>query len=71
MMVTQELRRKNVSQAVVAKALGISEKTMTNKLNGSSEFTINEAMNLAQNFLPEFTLEYLFGNQTILDHTES
>ena len=58
---SHELRRKNITQNVVARMIGVSDKTLTNKLNGTTEFTINEAVTIRNNLLPEFTMDYLFA----------
>ena len=54
-----ELRRKNITNKTVADVINVSEKTVVNKLNGTSEFTISEAMAININLLPEFRLSYL------------
>lgn len=54
-----ELRRKNITNKAVADVINSSEKTVVNKLNGTSEFTISEAMAINVNLLPEFKLSYL------------
>lgn len=54
-----ELRRKNITNKAVAELIGSTEKTVVNKLNGSSEFTVSEAMAINVNLLPEFRLSYL------------
>lgn len=54
-----ELRRKNITNKAVAELIGASEKTIVNKLNGTSEFTVSEAMTINVNLLPEFKLAYL------------
>jgi hypothetical protein len=54
-----ELRRKNITNKAVAELINSSEKTVVNKLNGTSEFTISEAMAINENLLPEFRLSYL------------
>ena len=54
-----ELRRKNISNKAVAELIGSSEKTVVNKLNGTSEFSVSEAMKININLLPEFRLSYL------------
>lgn len=54
-----ELRRKNITNKAVADVINASEKTVVNKLNGTSEFTISEAMAININLLPEFRLSYL------------
>jgi plasmid maintenance system antidote protein VapI len=54
-----ELRRKNITNKAVAELIGAAEKTVVNKLNGTSEFTISEAIAININLLPEFNLSYL------------
>lgn len=54
-----ELRKKNITNKAVAELINTSEKTVVNKLNGTSEFTVSEAMNINANLLPEFRLSYL------------
>lgn len=57
----RELRRKNISQRTVAKMLDVSEKTIVNKMNGTTEFTVGEAFMIHREILPEFTMDYLFA----------
>lgn len=59
----QELRRKSISQSAVARMLNCTERTLTNKLNGTTEFSFDEAITIWKNLLPEFTLDYLFDKQ--------
>ena len=47
------------SNKAVAELIGSSEKTVVNKLNGTSEFSVSEAMMININLLPEFRLAYL------------
>lgn len=54
-----ELRRKNITNKAVAELIGAAEKTVVNKLNGTTEFTISEAIKINVNLLPEFRLSYL------------
>ena len=49
-----ELRRKNITNKAVAEVINASEKSVVNKLNGTTEFTISEAMAINVNLLPEF-----------------
>lgn len=55
-----ELRKKNITNKAVAELIGITEKTLFNKVNGVTEFTLTEAMAINDNLLPEFKLDYLF-----------
>ena len=46
---------------VLAKALSCSERTARNKLNGSSDFTIREAVNINKKiFSDKYEIGYLF-----------
>lgn len=56
---TNELRRKNITNKAVAELIGSTEKTVVNKLNGSTDFTVSEAIAINENLLPEFRLSYL------------
>lgn len=55
-----ELRKKNITNKAVSELIGTTEKTLFNKVNGATEFTLTEAMSINSNLLPEFRLEYLF-----------
>ena len=39
---------------------GCSEKTVTNKISGRTDFTISEALKIHRNLLPEFDMDYIF-----------
>ena len=54
-----ELTRHNIKSKDLAVALGVSEKTVSNKLYGRSEFTLSE-INAISNLLPDCVLSYLF-----------
>ena len=57
-----ELRRKNITNKAVADVINVSEKSVVNKLNGTTEFTVSEAITINVNLLPEFRLSYLCAN---------
>lgn len=50
-----ELQAKNISLIAYSRLLGISEKSVQNKLNGITEFTLSE-IKATLNVLPEFKL---------------
>lgn len=56
------LEAKRITQKTVCELLGVSEKTLYNKLTGATDFTIDEAILIVRNLLPEYTYEYLFGS---------
>lgn len=42
-----ELFRKNISYEEVSKGIGISKSAFINKINGKTDFTLDEAINIA------------------------
>lgn len=58
-----EMARKNIKSVVVAEILGISYDTMSNKMNGKSDFTRTEIFKIRDKFFPDLTLEYLFETE--------
>ena len=59
--VKNELERKRIKPEIVCKLIDCAPKTLYNKLNGLTEFTIGEALAIQTNLLPEFDLKYLFS----------
>lgn len=57
------MRVKNISAATLAKVIGTTEKTVNNKLNGISEFTVSEARLINKEAFPEYDFFYLFASQ--------
>lgn len=55
-----ELQRKRISNKAVAELLCCTVKSVGNKMNGITEFTLSEVMLISENLLPEFELRYLF-----------
>lgn len=56
-----EMARYGVTTNAIGKAIQSTDRTVTNKLNGSSEFTIEEAITIRDSFFPGLRLEYLFA----------
>lgn len=52
-----ELVKKGISQTDVAKELGIHPNTLSNKLEGFTSFTIDEAFQIKEKFLPDVDLK--------------
>lgn len=57
----QALEARGITQKSCADLLGISEKTLYNKLSGGSEFTYSEVKRLRA-FLPEYNIDYLLAD---------
>ena len=56
-----EMTRSNVRVSDIQSLLGCTEKTVRNKLNGKTEFSVNEAMLIRDTYFPGLRVEYLFG----------
>lgn len=55
-----ELVRNNISKESIAKLIGKSYKTVTQKINGKYPFTIIEGFLIRNAMFPDLTMEYLF-----------
>lgn len=56
-----EVVRRNVSKKVIATTLGITERTLRNKLSGKSPLTWPEADRIQKKFFPDKEKDYLFS----------
>jgi hypothetical protein len=54
------LKRKGISLKKYAEFLGVTEKTVQNKIQGQTEFTLSEVDRTLNFIFPEYTLSYLF-----------
>ena len=62
-VLTREIKSGRVSIKKIAKLIDSDERTVIDKLQGTGEFTINEAINIE--LLPQYSFEQLFSeNQT-------
>lgn len=57
-----EMARADIKQLDMAKALGINEKTLRNKLGEVTAFTFPETQAIRKIYFPNLSLEYLFAN---------
>lgn len=58
-----EMKRYQICNRDIQALLSCSDKTVINKLSGSSEFSIYEAMKLRDSFFPSMRIEYLFARE--------
>lgn len=58
-----EMGRRDITIEAVAKALGIHRNSVYNKLNGSSSFSIEEAITIKNAFFPNCDYKYLFEHE--------
>ncbi len=56
----EALARKNITLKAYAAVLGVSEKTIQNKMNGTTLFTLPEIWTTCFDLLPEYSWAYLF-----------
>lgn len=56
-----EMARFGVSYADLMDLLSCTQKTVSNKLNDSTEFSVSEAMKIRDKFFPGMRIEYLFA----------
>jgi len=55
---------KTVTIEAIARLLGVHRDTITNKLNGESEFTYAQAELIQETLFPEYNIRYLFRRST-------
>lgn len=56
------LDRKKISMNAYASVLGITQKTLWNKINEETPFTYPEAVKTTRELFPEYNTEYLFAS---------
>lgn len=58
-----EMAKKRITIESIADLLGVHRNSAANKLNGDSQFSIEQAMKIQEDFFPEFELNYLFATE--------
>ena len=61
----KEISVRGIKKKAIASAMGISEKTLSNKLSGVAPFTWPEACVIASTFFPDMSKDVLFSNADI------
>ncbi|KGF11526.1 DNA-binding protein [Peptostreptococcus sp. MV1] len=56
----QELKASQITQNQLSELLGVRGATISDKINGKSKFTVDEAFRIKKAFFPKYDLEYLF-----------
>jgi len=54
------MSRKNITNEVLARLLGVHRDTIANKLAGESEFTYGQAELIHETLFPEYSIRYVF-----------
>lgn len=57
------MSQENVSRADIQAALGVSEKTVRNKISGVTDFSWEEARKIKNKFFPKDDFDSLFENE--------
>lgn len=57
------LNEKKITMKAYAEFLGISEKTVQNKIYGRTEFTLGEATKTCSFICPEYRMDFVFEKQ--------
>lgn len=60
------LNDKKVTMKAYAEFLGVSEKTVQNKIKGITEFTLGEAMKTCAIICPEYKMDFVFERKEVL-----
>ncbi len=60
------LNDKKVTMKAYAEFLGVSEKTVQNKMKGITDFTLGEAMKTCAVICPEYKMDFVFERKEVL-----
>lgn len=60
--IKRAMQSKGISIEAVAAVLNIHRNSASNKINGSTPFTVDEAFKLKATLFPEFDADYLFSD---------
>lgn len=60
-----EMARKNVTIEEISDLLKIHRNSVSNKLNGKSKFSIDEAFSVQRAFFPDMETQYLFATEEV------
>ena len=56
-----EIAKKGIKKKAIAQSIGISSRSLSNKLTGQSHFSLPEAMTIQEEFFPNTPIETLFN----------
>ena len=60
-----EMAKKDITIEKLSKLLGIHRNSVANKINGDSQFSIDEAIKIQETYFPKLALNYLFEKEDI------
>ena len=56
-------KEKNVTLVEMADLLGVRYQTISEKIDGKSDFKFGEALKIQEEFFPEYEIKFLFKNR--------
>ena len=59
-----EMAKRHITKEDISKLLGIHRNSVSNKLNGKSKFTVQEAFEIQRALFNDLSISYLFDTQT-------
>lgn len=65
--IKRAMQSKGISIEAVAAVLKVHRNSASNKVNGETPFTVDEAFKLKAALFPEFDADYLFSDSTAVD----
>lgn len=57
-------KEKNVTLVEMADLLGVRYQTISEKIDGKSDFKFGEALKIQEEFFPEYEIKFLFKNRS-------
>lgn len=60
-----EMAKKDITIEEISKLLGIHRNSVSNKINGDSSFSVEEAFKIQEKYFPKLALNYLFEKEDI------
>lgn len=57
-------KEKNVTLVEMADLLGVRYQTISEKIDGKSDFKFGEALRIQEEFFPEYEIKFLFKNRS-------
>lgn len=63
------LTDKKITLKSYADFLGVSEKTVQNKIHGKTEFTLGEAVKTCSFICPEYKMDFVFEKAEVMEET--
>lgn len=58
-----EMAKRNIKTEDIANELKIHRNSASNKINGKTSFSIEEAVRIKEKYFPDLSLKYLFAKQ--------